>query len=236
MTVASKKGWFPQNNCFRGDTVSSDLSVKRLSGECEWLTSSIKKERSMTDKKLRQLVLGISLIMLLCLNSVATATDHPALAFEGAYADGALVTIGITAPTVSSVPLESQFTLFLVVYPNGFDSLGIGPPICNPCDHGGDGVDPTDFHDHVLSGFPHDRAGGRHDPIFHLFQVLPAYTGVAAHDASVTASYAGHLPATSNAAVAALLSAKLNDGSQVATISDLNLQLSAPEIREHPVR
>ena len=191
----------------------------------------------MTDKRLRQIVLGIALIMLLCLNSVATATDHhPALAFEGAYADGALVTIGITPPTVSSEPLESQFILFLVVYPNGFESLGIGPPICNPCDHGGNGIDPTDFHDHVLSGFPHDHAGGRHDPIFHLFQVLPAYTGAEAHDASVTAAYASHLPAKSNAAVAALLSARLNDGEPVATISDLNLQLSAPEIREHPVR
>ena len=190
----------------------------------------------MTDRRLRQIVLGLTLIMLLCLNGIAGAPDRPELEFEGAYADGALVTIGITAPTVSATALESQFTLFLVVYPNGFQTLGIGLPICNPCDHGGNGVDPTDFHDHVLSGFPHDRAGGRHDPIFHLFQVLPAYTGAATHDASVTVAYAGHLPAKSNAAVAALLSAKLNDGSPVATIADLNLQLSAPQIREHPER
>jgi len=189
----------------------------------------------MTDLRLRKLVLGMALSMLVCLNGVAIATDRPPeLAFEGAYADGSLVTIGITAPTASSNPLESQFTLFLVVYPNGFQSLGIGPPICNPCDHGGNGIDPTDFHDHVLSGLPQNHAGGRHDPIFHLFQVLPAYTGAQAHDASITAAYAGHLPAKSNAAVAALLSARLNDGSPVATISDLNLQLSTPEIREHP--
>ena len=71
----------------------------------------------MTDRRLRQIVLGVALIMLLCLNGVATATDHrQGLAFEGAYADGALVTIGITPPTVSSEPLESQFTLFLVVW------------------------------------------------------------------------------------------------------------------------
>lgn len=189
----------------------------------------------MTDKRLRLIVLGVALITLLSFNVVAAAIDRPTeLAFEGAYADGGLVTIGITAPTLSSEPLESQFTLFLVVYPNGFQSLGIGPPLCNPCDHGGNGIDPTDFHDHVLSGLPQNHAGGPHDPIFHLFQVLPAYTGAGAHDASVTAAYAGHLPAKSNATVAALLTARLNDGSAVATISDLNLQLSAPVIREHP--
>jgi len=189
----------------------------------------------MTHRSLRQIVLGVALITLLCLSGVATATDHrPELAIEGAYAEGDLITIGITAPTTSTEPLESQFTLFLVVYPNGFESLGIGPPLCNPCDHGGNGIDPTDFHDHTLSGLPQNHAGGRHNaPVFHLFQVLPAYTGNQAHDASVTLAYASRLPAKSNAAVAALLSAKLNDGSAVATLSDLNLQLTAPEIRQH---
>ncbi|HMG33240.1 MAG TPA: hypothetical protein VKM94_04815 [Blastocatellia bacterium] len=190
----------------------------------------------MTDRRLRQIVLGMALIMLLCVSGAATATVQSGLAFEGAYADGALVTIGITAPTVTSKPLESQLTLYLVVYPNGFESLGIGTPICDPCDHGGNGIDPTDFHDHVLSGLPQNHAGGKHDPAFHLFQVQPAYTGVEAHDASVTLAYAGHLPATSNAAVAALLSARLNDGSPVATISDTNLQLTAPVIKDHPGR
>src|SRR5262249_11698254 len=190
----------------------------------------------MTDRRLRQIVLGMALIMLLCVSGAATATVQSGLAFEGAYADGALVTIGITAPTVTSKPLESQLTLYLVVYPNGFESLGIGTPICDPCDHGGNSIDPTDFHDHVLSGLPQNHAGGKHDPAFHLFQVQPAYTGVEAHDASVTLAYAGHLPATSNAAVAALLSARLNDGSPVATISDTNLQLTAPVIKDHPGR
>jgi len=189
----------------------------------------------MTDRRLKQVVLGVALISLLCLSGVATATgQRQQLEFEGAYTEGELVTIGITAPTTSTAPLESQFTLFLVVYPNGFESLGIGPPLCNPCDHAGNGIDPTDFHDHTLSGLPQNHAGGRQNPpVFHLFQVLPAYTGDQAHDALVTAAYAGHLPAKSNAAVAALLSAKLNDGSPVATISDLNLQLTAPVIREH---
>jgi hypothetical protein len=193
----------------------------------------------MIDGRLKRTVLGIALIMpLFCLNGVATAADpHPQLASEGAYADGALVTISITPPTASSKALNSQLTLFLVVYPNGFETLGIGTPICNPCDHGGDGIDPTDFHDHVLSGLPRNRAGGRPDPpVFHLFQVRPAYTGDEAHDASVTAAYAGRLPAKSSAAVAALLAARLNDGSPLAILADLNLQLTAPVIKEHPVR
>src|SRR5262245_34517289 len=106
----------------------------------------------MTDSKLRRMILGIALIIpLFCINGVASATDRPrGVAFEGAYVDGSLVTIGITPPTTSSKPLNSQFSLFLVVYPDGFETLGIGTPICNPCDHGGDGIDPSDFHDHVL--------------------------------------------------------------------------------------
>jgi hypothetical protein len=193
----------------------------------------------MIDRRLKRVVLGFALIVpLLCLNGVATAADPQSpVAFEGAYVDGGLVTIGITAPTTSSKPLNSQMTLFLVVYPNGFETLGIGTPICNPCDHGGDGIDPTDFHDHVLSGLPKNRAGGRPDPpVFHLFQVRPAYTGEEAHDASVTAAYAGRLPAKSSAAVAALLAARLNDGSPIAILADLNLQLTTPVIKEHPVR
>lgn len=190
----------------------------------------------MIDKRSKRIVLFIALMMpLLCLSGAATATDHQSqLAFEGAYVDGSLVTIGITAPTVSTKPLNGQSTLFLVVYPNGFETLGIGTPICNPCDHGGNGIDPTDFHDHVLNGFPTEKEGNRNAPVFHLFQVQPAYTGDADHDALVTTAYAGHLPAKSSAAVASLLSARLNDGSPVTTISDTNLQLTAPVIKEHP--
>jgi hypothetical protein len=190
----------------------------------------------MKDIRLKRILLGMALVMpLLFLNGVATATDNQRnLAFEGAYADGDLFTIGITPPTTSAKPLEDQLSLFLVVYPNGFETLGIGDPICNPCDHGGNGIDPTDFHDHVLTGIGEPPRGGRNAPVFHLFMVHPAYTGNAAHDASVTAAYAGRLPAKSSAAVAALLAAKLNDGSPVSNIADLNLQLTAPVIKKHP--
>lgn len=190
----------------------------------------------MTSLRLRLLVLSAALIVpCVGLAGIAKATaSQGKIAYENGYVDGKTVTIGITPGGVSSVPVDAQAELFLVVYPTGFETLGIGTPQCNPCDHFGDGIDPTDFHDHVLGGLARND-DGVNTPIRHLFLVQPAYTGDPAHDASVTAAYAGHLPAKSAAAVMSLVSAKLNDGSPVATISDTNIQVLATVVSNSAV-
>jgi hypothetical protein len=50
--------------------------------------------------------------------------------------------------------------------------------------------------------------------------VVPAYGPDAAHNAQVSAAYAQHLPATSEAAVDDLLAARLPDGSPLAVEVD----------------
>lgn len=150
--------------------------------------------------------------------SARTAPGRPG--YEPAYVDGKEVTINaILVPPRAS--LKAQADLYLVVYPVGFETLGIGTPQCDPCDHFGDGVDFTDFHDHVLEAMP-GAAGGDFTPLWHLFAVVPAYNGDAEHDARVTAAYASRLPAKSEAAVDDLVASRLADGSPVALEVDKN--------------
>ena|SRR5438309_2250905 len=136
--------------------------------------------------------------------------------YEAAYVNGITVTIeAIDLPQVA--PPQAQREFYQVVYPTGFASLGLTPQ-CNPCDHEGDGIDAVDFHDHVLAGMP-SSGHAAYTPLWHVFLVLPNYTGNAKHDAAVTSAWAAQLPATSVAAVDALEST-LVDGSPVAVEID----------------
>jgi hypothetical protein len=135
--------------------------------------------------------------------------------YEPAYFNGQTVTINaIEVP--NHAPLRAQADFYQVVYPVGWQQLGLAAPQCNPCDHEGNGVDFTDFHDHVLDSIPASPGHGEFSPLWHVFLVVPAYTGDATHDALVAAAYASRLPAKSEAAVDALLAARLPDGSPVA--------------------
>jgi hypothetical protein len=150
--------------------------------------------------------------------SARTAPGRPG--YEPAYVDGKVVTINaiLTPPRASE---RAQADFYLVVYPIGFENLGIGTPQCDPCDHFGDGIDFTDFHDHVLDSMP-GASGGEFSPLWHVFAVVPAYNGQAEHDAQVTAAYAGHIPTRSEAKVNDLLASRLPDGSPVAVKVDKN--------------
>src|SRR5712691_779702 len=137
--------------------------------------------------------------------------------YEPAYVNETTVTINaIEVKQVAS--LQAQADFYEVVYPTGWQTLNIGTPQCNPCDHDGNGVDAEDFHDHILDSMPASPGHGEFRPLWHGFLVVPAYTGDATHDALVAEHYASLLPAKSEAAVDVLLAARLPlpDGSPVA--------------------
>lgn len=150
---------------------------------------------------------------------IAPAIAGGLLGYEPAYFDGRTVTINVIE-LKQKAALQAQADFFEVVYPIGWESLGIGTPQCHPCDHEGNGIDFTDFHDHVLDSIPSSPGGGEFSPLWHVFVVLPNYTGDLAHDAVVNSVYAAHLPAKSEAAVGTLLTATLPDGSRAAVEVD----------------
>ena len=138
--------------------------------------------------------------------------------YEPAYVNGITVTINVIE-VHQGAPLQAQADFYQVVYPIGWELLGLAPQ-CHPCDHEGDGIDFIDFHDHVLDSMPSSPGHGAYRPLWHVFLVLPAYTGNATHDAAVTSAYAAQLPAKSEAAVEALEQSTLADGSPVAVEID----------------
>jgi hypothetical protein len=157
------------------------------------------------------LLVSVALTIALAVPAVAAAPEY-----ELAYVGGNTVTINaIEVP--NPAPLQAQADLYLVVYPIGWTGSA---PQCNPCDHSGDGIDLTDFHDHVLDSMPSKPGHGEFSPLWHVFAVVPAYSfltgGDPANDAAVSAAYGAQLPVTSETAVDALLGMQLGDGSPVA--------------------
>ncbi len=147
---------------------------------------------------------------------VASAAAGPPV-YEPAYVNGKTVIISVQDPQPGRVPPPAQNDYFEVIYPNGWATL-LFPhvPQCNPCDHGGDGDDFYDYHDHVFGGEP-GTGRGAYGALWQLSFVLPLdKTGDPTHDAAVSVAYARRLPVTSAQAVQALLAATLPDGSPIA--------------------
>jgi hypothetical protein len=155
------------------------------------------------------------LVAAVCLLAYATPANASSPGYEPAYYNGSTVTINAIEKK-QVAPLRAQADFYEVVYPIGWQSLGLVPPQCNPCDHQGNGIDFTDFHDHVLDSIPASPGGGEFSPLWHVFVVVPAYNGNPTYDAQINAAYAAHLPAKSEAAGDALVSLKLADGTPVA--------------------
>ena len=167
---------------------------------------------------------GILLGVLALTNSVNKISAGPP-EYEPAYVNGKTVTINALYfnPRQTKLPAKAQADFYLVIYPwqpVSWRDLGVPSPICNPCDHNGDGDTPDDYHDHVLDSMPADPGHGEFRAVWHVYAVAPAYTGNTAHDLAVTLAYASHLPAKSEAAVDALLGDTLPDGSPIAVESD----------------
>jgi hypothetical protein len=73
--------------------------------------------------------------------------------YEPVFYNGGVYAVNIIeVPNVASSQAIADF--YQVVYPIGWQSLGIGTPQCNPCDHDGGGIDFIDYHDHVLDSIP----------------------------------------------------------------------------------
>jgi len=130
-------------------------------------------------------------------------------------------------------PEQAQADLYEVVYPSGWENLNIGTPQCNPCDHEGNGIDPTDYHDHVLDSVPSNPGGNEYRVPWHVYVVVPAYNGDTQHDAAVTTAYAAHIPAKSETAVDALLAEKLPSGAPVAVEVDTNFYFLCAVVDPH---
>lgn len=159
--------------------------------------------------------------LLLWSGSTSPATAAPA--YEPAYANGHTVLISVKDPLPGKVARQAQNKYYEVIYPIGWQSLTTSVPQCNPCDHGGDGDDFFDYHDHVFSADPFNAGGGAYGPLWRLNFVIPAITGNAQHDAAVVTLYASYLPTTSAQAVKALLAARLStDGSPIAELIDVD--------------
>jgi len=188
-----------------------------------------------SEVKARHLGLLATLVMgFLSLSLVGPATAKGRPGYEPAYFDGTTVTINaIEVP--QHAPLQAQADLYEVVYPIGWELLGIGTPQCGPCDHEGNGIDFTDYHDHILDSIPSSPGHGEYSPLWHVFVVLPAYIGDAAHDALVTAAYAAHIPAKSEEAVEALVSSTLPDGSPAAIMIDTQFYFVCAVVNPHAV-
>ena len=127
--------------------------------------------------------------------------------YEPAYFGGETVTINAIEVKQNEHALEqASAELYVVVYPLVARNAGFVPQ-CNPCDHAGNGIDPGDFHDHVLDSIPADPGGGEFSPLWHVLAVRPNYTADPAHNAAVNAAYLSQLPLKSEAAVEAFVDA-----------------------------
>ena len=164
----------------------------------------------------------IAIGLLLINSSFAQQPDQ-----EAAYFDGQTVRISADLGIPQRVPANVTGNVYLVVYPIGFQDLGVSAPQCDPCDHLGDGITFDDFHDHVLDSVP--TVPG-YTALKHVSAILPNYSFLSGgndpvRDAAISQAYAAFLPATSVDAVNELLSATAPDGTPLAVRNDLGIYI-----------
>jgi len=167
-------------------------------------------------------------------NSTTGRADPGRPGYEWAYVNGKTVLIN-AVEVPNSAPTRAQADFYEVVYPIGWENLNIGTPLCDPCDHEGNGIDFTDFHDHILDSMP-GTGHSEFSPLWHVNLVIPAYNQQSAHDAQVTAAYATHIPTKSEAAVDVLLASKLPDGSPVAVEVDTHFYFLCAVVNSNAAR
>jgi len=168
-------------------------------------------------------------------DGAATATNGGLLGYEPAYYNDTTVWIN-AIELAQHAPAQAQADLYEVVYPIGWESLGVDPPQCNPCDHEGNGIDFTDYHDHILDSIPRSPGHGEYRALWHVFVVLPAYNQDASHDQAVSEALAAHLPIQSEDEVDALLAETLSDGSPVAVEIDTQFYFLCAVVNPRAVR
>lgn len=190
-------------------------------------------------KKRNVPILSLSILLLFPVFLLVGNTFAQPPGYDVGYVNGRTVTFNaILVP--NRAPAVAQADLYQIVYPIDWAQRGLAPPQCAPCDHGGDGIDLTDFHDHVLDSRPSDPGHGEYSPLWHVYVILPAYSfltgGNPANNNAVAAAYASHLPAKSEAAVDDLLDATLPDGTPIAIEIDTDFYFLCSVVNYHAAR
>jgi len=156
---------------------------------------------------------------------------------ETMWYNGNIVNITASDWLPYRAPQKVQNNVYVVVYPIGWQQLGLATPQCDPCDHAGNGIGFDDFHDHVLDSVP-GTVG--FTGLRHVNVILPNYSFLSggndpARDAALSVAYASHFPVTSVDAVNELLNSTAPDGSPLAVFVDagfyIRLSVSGPENR-----
>ena len=132
--------------------------------------------------------------------TVAALSSRPG--YEPAYYNNTTVTINAIEVPQNVGPLAHAAADFYQVAYTPDPSLWPSAPMCNPCDHEGNGIQFTDFHDHLLDSIPSNPDHGEFNPLWHVFVVIPADFSHAGQVA-----YAARLPMKSEAAVDAAIAA-----------------------------
>lgn len=158
------------------------------------------------------------------------AVDYGHEQFQPAYADGRIVHFEQRGPAAEDVDPDSVTMLYEVEYPTGWQAL-LARPLCNYCDHNGDGENAWDYHDHVLDDLPTRKANAAGDVHWQVMHVLPDYGDDEAINAEITNAYADLLPVQSGDDVRRLLDATLDDATAIATAIDTQYIFTAPLIR-----
>jgi len=192
-------------------------------------------KRSQLNRIAPALSLALIILGLVAVSGVSAGQPE----YEPAYINGRTVTMNAIEVS-QNAPLQAQADLYLVVYPIGWEALGVAPPQCNPCDHDGEGIDFFDFHDHVLDSVPGDPGHGEFRTLWHVFGVAPAYSfftgGDPAKDDEIGKAFAKQLPAKSEAAVDALVDSTLPDGTPVAIEVDTGSYFLCAIVNRHAAR
>lgn len=165
---------------------------------------------------LLKLIVPAALCMLFAVSSFAQGGRQPDR--EVMWYDGQLYNVNVADWLPQKVPSTTQSDIFVVVYPIGWESMGLAAPQCNPCDHSGNGIGFDDFHDHVLDSIPGSTGW---EPFRRVNVVLPNYSFLSGQndpvrDAIVSTAYGSHFPVTSTNAVNDLLNSTAPDGSPLA--------------------
>jgi hypothetical protein len=171
--------------------------------------------------KKQSFYLLLIILILLAVTSLRAQGGRPP-DHETMWFNGDIVHIKASDWLPNRAPLTVQNNVYVVVYPIGWQELGLAAPQCNPCDHAGNGIGFDDFHDHVLDSLP-GMVG--YTGLRHVNVILPNYSFLSgddnpARDAALSAAYASHFPVTSVEAVNELLDMSGPDGSPLAVFVD----------------
>jgi hypothetical protein len=160
------------------------------------------------------------------------AIDQGHEMLQPAYLNGHLVQFMLLGPA-KDAPKAKTRTIFEVEYPNNWNET-LARPLCDYCDHFGDGENAWDYHDHILESAPSQADNTSKAVYWSVLHIQPAYSkeGNTAKDAAISKAYAALLPVQSSGAAKKLIDAKLPDGTPLARAIDVKYTFNAVLTRQ----